>query len=125
MRQGTYAIEITVVPDSGTGELLGISGAMRSSSKEASTRGPLVLYQNNGSPLTGFGSGVRPSGGAEDGSVQQRTAHAPLHVLFASDDARRAGTRDSGIGRESGAHDDAAVHAPQSRGARQSDWLLK
>jgi hypothetical protein len=29
MRQGNYAMDITVVPDSGTGELLGISGAMR------------------------------------------------------------------------------------------------
>jgi Protein of unknown function (DUF3224) len=29
MRQGSYAMDITVVPDSGTGELLGISGAMK------------------------------------------------------------------------------------------------
>ena len=29
MRHGSYAIDVTVVPDSGTGELAGISGAMK------------------------------------------------------------------------------------------------
>ena len=85
-------------------------------------RGPRVLYQDDGSPLTeGVVQGVRPTSGAESGPLQQRTAHAPSHVLFASGDARRAGTGDSGVGRPSGFDDDAAVHAPQSCCARQRD----
>jgi hypothetical protein len=41
------------------------------------------------------------------------------HVLFTSGDAWRAGARDSGARGPSGSHDDAAVYAPESRGARQ------
>src|SRR6185503_10168546 len=45
-------------------------------------------------------------------------APAAAHVLFTSRDAGRAGARDSGAGGTQGSVDDAALHAPQSGGAR-------
>jgi Phage integrase family len=67
------------------------------------------------------GAGVRQATGAEGRRVQQRAAHAAPHVLLAPGDAWRAGSRNSGAGRAPEPDHDAAVHAPQSRGARQRD----
>ena len=71
------------------------------------------------------GAGIRPTRGAPSGIEQQRAAHAPPHVLFTSGDAPCAGESDPGIGRASGSHDDAAVHAPQSRCSRQCDPVAR
>jgi hypothetical protein len=46
--------------------------------------------------------------------------HSP-YILFALGDARRAGTGHPGTRGTSRSHDDAAVHAPQPRSARQCD----
>ena len=84
-------------------------------------RGPLVLYQDAWDATDrGSGSGVGPSGSAEGGPRQQRSAHAPALVLFAPGDARRTGAGYPGTGRTPGPDHDAAVHAPESRGARNS-----
>jgi integrase len=63
-------------------------------------RGRLVLYQDDGSPLTeGLVQGFRQAGGAEGRRVQRRPASAASHVLLASGERyvprRRRGFRSS------------------------------
>ena len=48
-------------------------------------------------------------------------AHPSSHVLLAPGDARRAGAGDPGARRARGSDDDAALHAPESGGARRGD----
>jgi hypothetical protein len=71
-------------------------------------RGPLVLYQDDGSPLTegvvqGF---VRRA--AQRAGLNNNGPHAASNVLLTFGDAWCAGASDSGIGRASGSDDDTA-----------------
>jgi len=52
---------------------------------------------------------------------QQRTAHAPPHILLTSRDAGGARTSDSGAGGTCGPDDDSAVHALESGGGGERD----
>ena len=77
--------------------------------------------------------GRRPAADPADGAVPRaaritssqagagRRAHPAAHVLFAPGDARRTAESDSGARRTSRARHDAALHAPESSGARQRD----
>jgi hypothetical protein len=67
---------------------------------------------------------VCAQGRAASGHSGQRCPPAPTHVLLAFGDARRTGTSDSGAGRTSRPHDDAALHAPEPRSARRRDQTL-
>jgi len=63
--------------------------------------------------------------GATRADCTERRAPTAAHLLFSSRDAGRAGPRDSGARGPSGSHDDAAVHAPQSRCSRQCDPVAR
>ena len=77
--------------------------------------------------------GRRPAADPADGAVPRaaritsseavagRRTHPASHVLFAPGDARRTAESDSGARRTSGTGHDAALHAPESSGARQRD----
>ena len=67
----------------------------------------------------------RRTRGAAGADRAERRASTAAHVLFASGDAWRAGAGHSGARGAPGSHDDAAVHAPQSRGARQCDSVAR
>lgn len=67
------------------------------------------------------GAVPRAASVASSEAVAGRRAHPAAHVLFAPGDARCTAESDSGVGRTSRARHDAALHAPQSGGARQCD----
>ena len=89
-------------------------------------RGPRVLYRDDGTPFTegavtwAIVRAARRAGLAGNGPHRL----AP-HVLLASGDARCGAAGDSGVGGPRPLHDDAAVHAPESRRAwtaRSACW---
>ena len=90
-------------------------------------RSPRVLgpSDGDGSPLTwDVASRPCPAGGQTRTDHQEwHERHPPAapHVLLAPRDARRSRARDPGARGASGSRHDAAVHAPQSRGARWRD----
>ena len=79
-----------------------------------------VLCEKNGQPLTQKVIQVMMRRGARRASVKPGVHNPAPHVLFASGDAWRAGTGDSGAGRTSGLGYDPALHAPKSGGIGRS-----
>ena len=80
-------------------------------------RGPLVLCKAGGELLTESALKEAIFRAARKANLRcTGPAHAPAHVLFAPGDARRPAAGDSGTRGASRHRDDAAVHAPESRG---------
>jgi hypothetical protein len=94
----------------------------------AAGRAPFARHARvvSGARRTPHGEGgadvVAPSREA-GGRLEQRAACVASHVLFASGNARGPG--DSRARRPLGSHDDAAVHASQSRDARARDSVAR
>ncbi len=84
-------------------------------------RSARVLCRRWRSALRGCREASRGTGGAAGAAHRERRPSAAAYVLLASGDAGGAGTGDSGAGRTQGSDHDAAVHAPQSGGARRGD----
>ena len=88
-------------------------------------RGPRVALRCEGQPLTQKVIQGLMRRVAAAGERQAGRAHPAAHVLFAPGDARRAGAGHPGTGGTSGPGDDAAVHAPESGGARRGDSVAR
>ena len=84
-------------------------------------REPRVLCQADGTPFTRQQVQYRVKRAAQTGERAGRRAHPSSHVLLAPGDAWRASAGDSGTRRTQRARHDAALHAPESRGARRGD----
>ena len=84
-------------------------------------RGPRVLCQEDGKPLTQKVVQGIVRRAARRAQREGGRAHPAAHVLFTPGDAGRAGAGDSGAGGSPGPGDDAALHAPEPGGARCGD----
>jgi integrase len=84
-------------------------------------RSPNVLCQDDGQPLTRQMVQYRVLRASRRAKLSQKGVHILRHIFCSHLAMRGAATSDSGAGRTPGAGHDAAVHAPESGGARQCD----
>jgi integrase len=87
-------------------------------------RGPRVLCDGTGKPLTQKVIQVLVRRTARRANVKPGIHIPAAHVLFAPGDARGAGKSNPGAGRTSGPRHDAALHAPQSGGTRRGNSVV-
>ena len=108
-------------PNRGTVELRGASGYRKR--QLSSHRQVLCVGGTSISPKDEMRPAVQleRSGDHVERSCRRTACTSSAHVLFALGDARRAAESDSGAGRSSRSRHDAALHAPESCGARQCD----
>jgi integrase len=88
-------------------------------------RGPRVLCQSDGAPLTQTAGSVSDQTRRQQCERQERYSHPSAHVLFAPGDARSPGKGDSGACRTQRARRDSTLHAPESGGARRGHSVAR
>jgi integrase len=88
-------------------------------------RGPRVICDDKGRPLTQKVVQVTGSTSGQTSSGEAGCSHPAAHVLFAPGHEGGAGESNSGARRTSGPDDYAAVHAPHTRCARGGDRVAE